>query len=201
MTSVAGDFYDFLVSDHLLTILVADVSGHGVPAALVACMLKVCFAAQKTNASNPAAVLSGIGSMLRGSLGGQYVTAACAAIDRNSGTLTYSGAGHPPSILVRGEEPELVILDRNGLFLGPFPHATYENMTVPFRSGDRLLLYTDGITEARGLDDEEFGQERLRKFLIQSVALQPSSALDLLFQHVKVRTPEDDLTAVLAQLD
>jgi sigma-B regulation protein RsbU (phosphoserine phosphatase) len=99
MTSVAGDFYDFLTSsDGVLTVLVADVSGHGVPAALVACMLKVCLAAQVKNAVDPAAILSGLSLMLRGSLGGQYVTAACAAIDRNAHTVTYSGAGHPPTL-------------------------------------------------------------------------------------------------------
>src|SRR5215472_458809 len=111
MTSVAGDFYDFQVSGDLLTILVADVSGHGVPAALVSSMLKVCFAAQKMHISNPAGILSGLGLMLRGSLGGQYVTAACAAIDRKSRTITYSGAGHPPGILVRREEGDAVFLD------------------------------------------------------------------------------------------
>lgn len=100
MTSVAGDFYDFLASsDDVLTILVADVSGHGVPAALVACMLKVCFAAQRNNAADPAAILSGLSLMLRDSLGGQYVTAACAAIDRKARRITYSGAGHPPTLL------------------------------------------------------------------------------------------------------
>jgi sigma-B regulation protein RsbU (phosphoserine phosphatase) len=201
MTSVAGDFYDFLVSDHLLTILVADVSGHGVPAALVACMLKVCFAAQKVNASNPAAILSGLGAMLRGSLGGQYVTAACITVDRRSRSITYSGAGHPPSILVRNEEGDAMVLDQNGLFLGPFPNATYENMSVPFRSGDRLLMYTDGITEARGSDGGEFGEHRLREFLIQSNGTELSSALDRLFQQIKTGTPEDDLTAVLVHFD
>jgi sigma-B regulation protein RsbU (phosphoserine phosphatase) len=201
MTSVAGDFYDFHVSEHLLTILVADVSGHGVPAALVSCTLKVCFAAQKMNASNPAAILSGLGLMLRGSLGGQYVTAACATIDRKSRTITYAGAGHPPGVLVRGEEGDAVLLDRNGLFLGPFPDATYENISFPFRSGDRLLLYTDGITEAHEFDGEEFGRERLRDFLIQSSETEPNSALDRLFEQITTGNPQDDLTAVLVHFD
>ncbi|MBV9405925.1 MAG: SpoIIE family protein phosphatase, partial [Acidobacteriaceae bacterium] len=132
MTSVAGDFYDFQVSGDLLTILVADVSGHGVPAALVSSMLKVCFTAQRRNASNPAAILSGLAGMLGGSLGGQYVTAACATIDRKARMITYSGAGHPPSILARCEAGDAMFLDQNGLFLGPFPNAAYENMSTPF---------------------------------------------------------------------
>jgi serine phosphatase RsbU (regulator of sigma subunit) len=198
MTSVAGDFYDFLVvSEDFLTILVADVSGHGVPAALVSCMLKVCFASQKKNAGDPAAVLSGLKLMLRESLGGQYVTAACAAIDRRSRTITYAGAGHPPGLLIRGEDGDLVLLDENGLFMGPFPNATYANMSVPFRSGDRLLLYTDGITEAHDFAGEEFGQERLHQLLIDSNATDPASTLDQLFKRITTRSPQDDLTAVL----
>jgi sigma-B regulation protein RsbU (phosphoserine phosphatase) len=201
MTSVAGDFYDFQVSGDLLTILVADVSGHGVPAALVSSMMKVCFAAQKMNASNPAAILSGLGLMLRGSLGGQYVTAACATIDRKSRVITYSGAGHPPAILVRGEEGAAVFLDRNGLFLGPFPNAEYENMSTPFRRGDRLFLYTDGVTEAYDSAGEEFGRERLRQFLVHLNGTEPSSALDRLFKQITIGNPQDDLTAVLVHFD
>jgi len=163
--------------------------------------LKVCFASQKTNASSPAAILSGLGLMLRGSLGGQYVTAACATIDRKSRTITYAGAGHPPSVLVRGEEGDAVLLDQNGLFLGPFPNATYENMSLPFRSGDRLFLYTDGITEAHDSDGEEFGWERLREFLIHSNGVQPNSALDRLFERITTGSPQDDLTALLVHFD
>lgn len=200
MTAVAGDFFDFQVSGHFLTILVADVSGHGVPAALVSCMLRGCFAAQKINGCNPAAILSGIGLMLRDSIGGQYVTAACAAIDRKSRMITYAGAGHPPSILVR-TDGDAVYLDQNGLFLGPFPNATYENMSVPFWSGDRLILYTDGITEARGSDGAEFGLEKLRDFLIRSNGAEPKLVLDRLFAQITTGNPEDDLTAVLVQFD
>jgi phosphoserine phosphatase RsbU/P len=201
MTSVAGDFYDFLVSsEDFLTILVADVSGHGVPAALVSCMLKVCFAAQKGNSVSPAAILSGLGLMLRDSLGGQYVTAACATIDRQSQKIIYAGAGHPPSLLVRAEG-DSVLLDENGLFMGPFPNASYTNMSVPFRSGDRLLLYTDGITEAHDVTGEEFGRERLRQFLVKSNGTEPASTLDELFNQITARNPQDDLTAVLVHFE
>jgi phosphoserine phosphatase RsbU/P len=201
MTSVAGDFYDFLTSpDEVLTILVADVSGHGVPAALVSCMLKVCFAAQKDNAADPAAILSGLSGMLRGSIGGQYVTAACAAIDRKARTVTYSGAGHPPALLARGETGELVLLNENGLFIGPFPNATYANVSVPFEIGDRLLLYTDGITEADHPAGGEFGCERLAQFLVTSVETEPAATLDRLFGQITATSQQDDLTAVLVHI-
>ena len=156
MTSVAGDFFDFLkTSETSLTILVADVSGHGVPAALVASMLKVCFASQRKQAADPANVLAELNMMLRDSLDGQYITAACAAIDFVAHTITYAGAGHPPALLLARNRGEVMQLAENGLFLGPFPTATYSNMTVPFESGDKLLLYTDGILEATGPDGYE----------------------------------------------
>jgi serine phosphatase RsbU (regulator of sigma subunit) len=139
--------------------------------------------------------------MLRGSLGGQYVTAACATIDRKSRVIRYSGAGHPPGILVRGEEGDGVFLDQNGLFLGPFPNAGYQNMSTPFRRGDRLFLYTDGITEAHDSAGEEFGRERLRQFLVHLNGTDPSSALDRLFEQITAGNPQDDLTAVLVHFD
>lgn len=202
MTSVAGDFFDFLTSsDDVLTILVADVSGHGVPAALVACILKVCFEAQRSNAADPAAILSGLSVMLRGSLGGQYVTAACAAIDKNARTVTYAGAGHPPTLLARGETGELVLLAENGLFIGPFPKAAYANISVPFHFGDRLLLYTDGITEANDPAGEEFGLERLGQFFLRSSGSDPAAILDRLFAQITTGNQQDDLTAVLVHLE
>ncbi len=193
MTSVAGDFFDFLkTGERSLSVLVADVSGHGVPAALVASMLKVCFAAQQSEAHDPAKVLTGLNTMLRGSLGGQYVTASCAAIDLAAGQVTYAGAGHPPALLLRSKQGDVLQLAQNGLFIGPFPHATYSNMAVPFEDGDKLLLYTDGILEACGPDGQEFGGKNLEALLLDTEHLEPA-------EFVKIATPaqQDDLTVVL----
>ncbi|HEX4166790.1 MAG TPA: PP2C family protein-serine/threonine phosphatase [Bryobacteraceae bacterium] len=200
MSSVAGDFFDFLkTGENSLTILVADVSGHGVPAALVASMLKVCFAAQRKQSHDPAAILTGLNSMLRGSLGGQYVTAACAAIDLNNRTVNYAGAGHPPALLLRSHRGDVLQLAENGLFIGPFPSATYSNISAPFESGDKLLLYTDGILEATGADGQEFGLERLAQFLLDNQHLGPAELIQQLFQKIAAPAQQDDLTAVLAQ--
>lgn len=202
MTAVAGDFYDFLkTGENSLTILVADVSGHGVPAALVASMLKICFAAQRPQARDPASVLAGFNTMLRDVLAGQYVTAACAAIDLATRTVTYSGAGHPPALLLRNDSGDLVHLAENGLFIGPFPQATYTNISVPFGSGDKLLLYTDGILEASASDGQPFGYEGLTRFLLTTKNLDPADLIEKLFAKISTTTQEDDLTAVLAQVD
>ena len=163
-------------------------------------MLKVCFAAQRHNAADPAAILAGLSVMLRDSLGGQYLTAACAAIDTKAQTVTYAGAGHPPTLLARVETGELVLLAENGLFIGPFPNATYASMCIPFDKGDRLLLYTDGITEASDSAGEEFGGKRLGEFLLHSNQKDPAVDLDRLFEQITTGSQQDDLTAVLVYL-
>jgi phosphoserine phosphatase RsbU/P len=202
MTAVAGDFFDFIrTGEHSFTVLVADVSGHGVPAALVASMLKVCLAAQQDHANDPAEVLTGLNTMLRGSLGGQYVTAACASVDMLQRTIAYAGAGHPPALLLRRERRDVAELCENGLFIGPFPHATYSNMYVPFEGGDKMLLYTDGILEANGPDGQEFGQKGVEQLLRNSHDLEPAEFIERLFNQIHTPTQQDDLTAVLIQFD
>ncbi len=202
MTAVAGDFYDFLQHrEDLLTILVADVSGHGVPAALVASALKICFASQKQDASDPAKILSGLNSMLRPILATEYVTASCAAIDLAAKRVTYSGAGHPPALLLHRDAGQVRQLAENGLFIGPFPQATYSNISVCFGTGDQLLLYTDGITEAVISAGEEFGIERLTRFLLSAANMQPADSIDQLFRTISTSAQEDDRTAVLAHFD
>ena len=166
-------------------------------------MLKVCFEAQRNNAADPAAILSGLSLMLRASLGGQYMTAACAVIDRNASTVTYAGAGHLAHTLSPRENglAWLTTLAENGLIIGPFPKATYVNISVPFHLGDKLLLYTDGITEANDPAGEEFGRERLGQFLLRSSESEPGVVLDRLFAQITTGNQQDDLTAVLVYLE
>ena len=200
MTAVAGDFYDFLhLDEKRVTMLVADVSGHGVPAALIASMLKVAFAQEERHATDPAAVLHSLNTILNGVLDGQFVTAACIHMDLDAHSIVYSGAGHPPALLVRGATGEVIELAENGLFLGPFRHASYENIRVPFEPGDRLLCYTDGIIEATVADGEPFGAVRLREFASAQTRSAPAAFIDALLHAVSVREQEDDLTVVVAE--
>jgi len=166
MTSVAGDFYDFVVVDEKrIGILVADVSGHGMPAALIASMLKIAFAAQSANACDPSAVLSGLNQALYGKFQGHYVTAAYALIDMGKRTFSYAGAGHPPLLLKEGSSGSARYVLENGLFLGFFPEATFSAVETPFQEGDWLVLYTDGINEMMDASEEQFGKTRLKAFL------------------------------------
>jgi phosphoserine phosphatase RsbU/P len=180
MSAVAGDFYDFLeIDEKRIGVLIADVTGHGVPAALIASMLKVAFAGQIANAHDPARVLNGLNAALCGKFEEHFVTAAYAYFDLEQNLLRYSGAGHPPvlrssntaPVEARGVEVSGLNvrlseeLEQNGLMLGLFPEATYKSLEIAVSSGDRFLLYTDGVSEAKNGRQEEFGSARLLKFL------------------------------------
>jgi sigma-B regulation protein RsbU (phosphoserine phosphatase) len=166
MTSVAGDFYDFIVVDEThVGILIADVSGHGLPAALIASMLQVALTAQARHASEPAKVLAGLNQALCGKFQHNFVTAAYAYVDLEKSTLTYAGAGHPPLLLWRKSTAAASQLLENGLVMGQFEEATYESLQVPIEAGDRFVLYTDGILETNNPAQEEFGTARFMQFM------------------------------------
>ena len=166
MSSVAGDFYDFIVVDEKhLGILVADVSGHGMAAALTASMLKITLAPQIAHAADPAQVLLGLNQALCGKFQHHFATAAYLFVDMLKRTLTYAGAGHPPLLLWGGTSEGVRDVLENALFLGKFPQATYSSLELPLRAGDWGLLYTDGIPEATNRSEIEFGTDRFKQFL------------------------------------
>ena len=166
MASVAGDFYDFIVVDNKhVGILVADVSGHGMPAALIASMLKIALAAQSAHADDPARVLLELNQALCGKFQHHYVTAAYMFVDMEKRTLSYAGAGHPPLLIWGAASPGVRDVTENGLFLGMFDFATYSSVQVSLAPGDRGLLYTDGVSETNNPEGAEFGSERFRQFL------------------------------------
>lgn len=166
MSSVAGDFYDFLViDDKHVGVLIADVSGHGLPSALIASMLQTQLAAQAPNASNPPEVLSGLNKALYGKFRGHYVTAAYLFLDLAKGTVNYGGAAHPPMLLWQSKTGRAIECVENGLMLGPFSDSTYSATTFSLEDGDRIVLITDGIIEAKDSSEKEFGMERLRQIV------------------------------------
>lgn len=177
MNSVAGDFYDFPISgDNQAGFLIADVTGHGIPAALIASMVKLAAASQGVHARDPAAFLAGMNVVLCGQTQNQFVTAAYLYLNAHSGTLSYSAAAHPPMLLLR--EGGVTRIEENGLMLAAFSFATYANRVHSLAPGDRLLLYTDGLLEAVNENGAEFGLPRLESLLVQSGGLSPDQAAD-----------------------
>jgi len=198
MRTVAGDFYDFPVTgDDEAGLLVADVSGHGVPAALIASMVKLAAASQRDNAADPAAFLAGMNSVLCGNTQSQFVTAAYVHLNAAAAEMRYAAAAHPPMLLLRNGEVHEVA--ENGLMLGAFHTATYEMAVHALRPGDRLLLYTDGIMEAANDKAEEFGRERLCALLRNAATLSHDAIADLILTTVQrwSAAQEDDLTLLV----
>jgi phosphoserine phosphatase RsbU/P len=166
MTSVAGDFYDFiLVDEKHLGILIADVSGHGLPAALIASMLQVALTAQARHVSEPGKVLAGLNQALCGKFQHNFVTAAYVYVDLEKNIMKYGGAGHTPLLMWSKSTGSSSQLLENGLVMGQFEEAAYDSLQVPIEPGDRFFLYTDGILETTNPAEEEFGTERFMKFM------------------------------------
>jgi phosphoserine phosphatase RsbU/P len=205
MSAVAGDFYDFLVVDEKhIGVLIADVTGHGVPAALIASMLKVAFAGQSAHANDPARVLAGLNRALCGKFEEHFVTAAYLFVDLEASVMRYSAAGHPPLLLASRSHDSVREIEENGLLLGMFPDATYSAIELQLRTGDRCLLYTDGIVEAMNSVREEFGKARLLQFLKAhghlSADLFTRAFLDEVSRfsgHNVGRAQEDDITLLV----
>jgi sigma-B regulation protein RsbU (phosphoserine phosphatase) len=160
---VAGDLYDFLPGEERrLGVLVADVSGHGVPAALIASMVKVAAAAQAAEVASPGRMLSGMNRIFFGRLRSQFVTAAYLFFDLEASRLLWASAGHPPPLLLRGGRVRE--LTGGGPVMGRLSRAEYSDSTIALEPGDRLLLFSDGIPEAPSPGGEPFGDARLQAF-------------------------------------
>ena len=198
MTSVAGDFYEFLVADQTQAgLLIADVSGHGVPSALIASMVKLAASSQKEHVAHPANLLKGMNSALCGNTQNQFVTAAYVHLDARKKEMKYSAAAHLPMLLLR--KGEVTTVEENGLMLAAFDFADYSTAVYPLLPGDRLVLYTDGIVEAEDAKEEQYGHERLCDVLKQSAGMTPGEVADLILHQVQqwAAKQEDDRTLLI----
>jgi sigma-B regulation protein RsbU (phosphoserine phosphatase) len=166
MSAVAGDLYDFpKVRSGCLGILVADVMGHGVPAALVASMVKVGVSAQPDRDGRPGNTIEGLNAILCDEAPGQLVTAVYVYLNELSRTGCYCAAAHPPPLLWRRKQQSLLKLDATGLLLGVRSNEVYSDSQFTFEAGDRLLVYTDGLVEAENAKGESFGDVMLSELI------------------------------------
>ncbi len=158
---VGGDYYDFIrITDTDLGIAIGDVAGKGIGAALLMASFRASLRLESQSNYAISTILQKVNRFLyETNPPEQFVTAFYGVIDRRNNILTYSNAGHNPPFIVRGKEA--IPLDTGGLILGSFLYPEYEEARVNLHSGDILVLYTDGVTEARNDDEEEFGPERL----------------------------------------
>ena len=203
MTAVAGDFYEFLPADAEHTgILVADVSGHGVPAALIASMIKMAVQTVANRAAEPGNFLRGLGATLAPQLRGQFVSAAYLWVDRDTNHARYSAAGHPPLLHWQDRDGTLSRIESNGLLFGVTADGEYPVCEIPIVAGDRFLLYTDGLTEPENASGVAFGDARLGEILRDNRNAPATDLCNRLLQEVRLWQPaslqqQDDITLVV----
>ncbi|MCR9143199.1 MAG: SpoIIE family protein phosphatase [bacterium] len=206
MTTVGGDFYDFHVlgDGEGAGCIVADVCGHGVPAALIASMVKLSFAVNLPAASRPVDLLAGMNRMLIDMVGTNFVTAVYAFIDPAAGRMYLANAGHLPTYIRRAKSNEVFDLTPKGMPLGCFDELGLALQTFDLEAGDRILLFTDGITEAADASEEEFGEERLKRALSAADSLDVNALADGIMAEVAQfadgeEGQGDDLTVIVIE--
>jgi sigma-B regulation protein RsbU (phosphoserine phosphatase) len=173
---VGGDYFDVLrLGENRLAICIADVVGKGVSAALLMASVQAMVRAFARDSESPAGVCNRVNGGLCGNIAAdKFVTFFYGVLDADKRTFEYCSAGHPSPMLVSSDS--ILLLPGRGAVLGVFPAWKYEDSMVNLRRGDRLLLFTDGITEASGPLGQEFGEDNLAAFAKANSA---SSAFEL----------------------
>jgi len=205
-SDVGGDYFDFIDGDaRVLTVALGDVAGKGMPAALLMTNLHASVRAHVESQSELPVVMARLNKSIHHAVRGErFITLVLIAIDRETGALRYVNAGHNPPFLVHASG-ETEMLSVGGLLLGMFPEAAYESAALELKSGDVLVLYSDGVTEARDAAEDEFGEERLEAFLKKNRSMEPELLVDSLIRTVhefsKDGKPGDDVTVTVIRRD
>jgi sigma-B regulation protein RsbU (phosphoserine phosphatase) len=200
--TIGGDYYDYIpLVDGRMGMVIADVSGKGIPAALIMATFR---AALRTELRERAAIDGLVESLNRTLLDSQrdvrFVTAVYGVLEPSEGRLTYVNCGHNPPMLLRADGSR-ELLDRGGPALGLFESRGYEAATLTLRPGDTLALYTDGVVEPADAGGVEFGLHRLEGVLRQSAALPASGVIRRVIEATRAFSGrdayDDDFTLVL----
>jgi len=169
MEKIGGDFYDiFQLKDNKIGVIIADVSGHGIPAALVTAMAKISFGNAGVLYDSPRRIYQEVNKNIIEHMKTQdYLTCFMVAIDDDY-NVTYSNASHQKAVLLRSESGEVEYLDTGGLFIGALEEArdTYEEKFTTLNYGDRIILYTDGIPEAQNIEKKEYSNDGFEKSIL-----------------------------------
>jgi sigma-B regulation protein RsbU (phosphoserine phosphatase) len=205
---VGGDYFDFLdLGKGRLGIAIADVSGKGIPAALLMANLQASLHAQTLETEHVAEVATRINNLLvKSTDANMFVTFFYGLLDRSKNTFTSTNAGHNPPLLLRSDQTT-ELLEKGGLVLGFLSDQKYEQQTTTLGPGDILVLYTDGITEARSPEEEKavedklFGEDRLVQIVKDNASLSAreiqSAILQAVSAHTKNTPQGDDITIVV----
>jgi len=203
-----GDYYDFFpLTGDRTGFLIADVSGHGSPAAVVMAMLRVLLHTATAPLEPPERVLAGINARIREfTLREQFVTACYSVLDATSASITYALAGHNPPLLVRARTGAIEMFENpSGLPLGAFEGTVFTACTAQLEPGDTALFYTDGLTEAMNARGEMFGEERMRELLLRHRCESAERIRDVLLRamhaHEAGAAQADDVTLIVVRAE
>lgn len=200
---VGGDLYDVMeLAPGVYGFLMADVSGHGVPAAMVTTMVKLSFNSHASPHLEPGEVCRRVNEELLETLGDlqHYLTAFFGVLNLSTGRFQYACAGHMPPMLFRHHSKTCEKIKARGMFIGVFKNAHYETLSTELKPGDRLLIFTDGVIESRHPEKPLFSYDLLERFLEESHEIPVHSALDRLMEELALfreKTPAKDDQAVL----
>jgi serine phosphatase RsbU (regulator of sigma subunit) len=198
--AIGGDFIDYFnLSDGAFGFVLGDVAGKGPAAALLAAVLQGVFTANANRQGTPATRIAEANeALVRRGIDARFATAIYAVLTPD-GRLTYCNAGHNPPLLVR--TTGLQRLEAGGLIVGMFEEAAFDCQTIQLEPGDLLIAFSDGITEARNAEGEEFGEARLLSCVTSHRELTPSALLQRLFDSVQQfsvgAAQADDLTVLV----
>jgi sigma-B regulation protein RsbU (phosphoserine phosphatase) len=183
---------------------IADVVGKGIPAALLMSNLQAAVRAFATEAARPSELCHDVNRILCGRIAeGRFISFFYCVVDTALGTFAFSNAGHYPPMLVRADGCVERLPD-GGPVLGVFNDAAYQQGLVSVASGDRVIFFTDGVTEARNVDDEEFGEERLMASAIANRACSAPALQARLSEEVSAFTSgafQDDATLIVLAIE
>jgi serine phosphatase RsbU (regulator of sigma subunit) len=201
---LGGDFYDFIpLPGDNIGLAVADVAGKGVPASLIMASVRAALRAQVDNVYYLYEVVRRVNIMLfRDTTASEFVTLFYGVLDARNKQFTFCNAGHPPGLIRRGEE--IIELTADNMVLGIDPDQQYRQTVVQLKSGDVLLLYTDGLTDAMNFQQEIFGKQRLLEVFKQSANTAELVTEHILWEvrkYVGMAERTDDITMIVAVIE
>jgi sigma-B regulation protein RsbU (phosphoserine phosphatase) len=203
---LGGDYYDFFqISDDVVDVVIADVSGKGAAAALLMPSLAVVLRLRARELSGPAAILKDLDEALKQITDvATFVTMFYARFDRAARTVEYASGGHNPPLLLRPKTGETLMLAEAGPILGILPNAQFSNTIVALESSDIFTLFTDGVTEQENEEGEEFSIDRLKDVVLRAKAKPAAAIVANVVEAVSTfagsKEQADDLTAVVVKI-
>jgi len=200
---IGGDFYDFFMidNDHL-GIVIADVSGKGITAALFMVITRTLISNWARNGMNPSEVFTKVNNQLcEGNESAMFVTAWMGVLKISTGELTYSNAGHDFPLLMKSDGSFEQLQTVKNLMLAAMDGINYKQSIIRLSPGDKLFLYTDGVTEANNINGEQYGQSRLLTILKQTSFKKPRETLSEVKMGIDIFANEepqfDDITMLM----